>query len=83
MITEDKVTEIARFDNSEFMKIGDVCTHRDSLPNGNPVKVGYGVCQSCRHLIKVDVSDKKCVLCAYCYDNPKAEEAQEDKPIDE
>lgn len=74
---------IARFEKSEFLKIGDDCTHRDSLPNGNPVKVGSGVCTNCRHLIKVDVSGKKCVLCAYCYDNTKAEEAQECKPTDD
>lgn len=80
---EELFKHIARFDNSEFLKIGDACTHRTLSPNGNPVKVGYGVCQSCRHLIKVDASGKKCVLCAYCYDNTKAEEAQEDKPIDE
>ena len=74
---------IARFNISEFLKIGDYCTHRDLLPNGKPVKVGSAVCRSCRHIIKVDVSGKKCVLCAYCYDNKKAEEAQECKPTDE
>ena len=72
----------ARFNISEFLKIGDYCTHRDLLPNGKPVKVGSAVCRSCRHIIKVDVSGKKCVLCAYCYDNKKAEEAQECKNTD-
>lgn len=80
---EELFKYIARFEHSEFLKKGDDCTHRDSLPNGNPVKVGSGVCQSCRHIIKVDLFGKKCVLCAYCYDNTKAEEAQECKPIDD
>lgn len=80
---EELFKHIARFEKSEFLKIGDDCTHRDLLPNGNLVKVGSAVCRSCRHIIKVDVSGKKCVLCAYCYDNTKAEEAQECKPTDD
>lgn len=74
---------IARFDNSEFLKIGDYCTHRDSLSFGRPVKVGSGICYRCRHLIKVDVRGRKCVLCACRYDNTKAEEAQECKTADD
>ena len=80
---EELFKYFARFNISEFLKIGDDCTHRDLLPNGKPVKVGSEECRSCRHIIKVDVSGKKCVLCAYCYDNKKAEEAQECKPTDE
>ena len=80
---EELFKHIARFDNSEFLKIGDYCTHRDLLPDGAPVKVGSEVCTRCRHLIKVDESGKKCVLCAWCYDNTKAEEAQECKPTDD
>lgn len=80
---EELFKHIARFNNSEFLKIGDYCTHRDILPDGAPVKVGSGVCMCCRHIIKVDVSGKKCVLCAYCYDNTKAEEAQECKTTDD
>ena len=79
---EELFKYFARFNISEFLKIGDDCTHRDPLPNGNPVKVGSEECRSCRHIIKVDVSGKKCVLCAYCYDNKKAEEAQECKNTD-
>ena len=82
MIAEDLFKHIARLETSEFLKIGDDCTHRDPLPDGAPVKVGSEVCRSCRHIIKVDVSGKKCVLCAYCYDNKKAEEAQECKNTD-
>lgn len=71
--------DIARFENSEFLKIGDACTHRGFSPDGDFVKVGSGICNSCRHLIKVDVSDRKCVLCACRYDHTKAEKAQEGK----
>ena len=81
--TKELCKGIARFETSEFLKTGDYCTHRDPLPDGAPVKVGSGICNSCRHLIKVDVSDKKCVLCAWCYDNTKAEEAQECKSTDD
>ena len=79
---EELFKHIARFNNSELLKIGDYCTHRDPLPDGAPVKVGSEVCGCCRHLIKVDESGKKCVLCAYCYDNKKAEEAKECKNTD-
>lgn len=82
MIAEDLFKHIARLETSEFLKIGDDCTHRESLPNGKPVKIGSEECRSCRHIIKEDVSGKKCVLCAYCYDNKKAEEAQECKSTD-
>ena len=80
---EELFKYFARFNISEFLKIGDDCTHRDPLPNGKHVKVGSAVCRSCPHIIKEDVSGKKCVLCAYCYDNKKAEDAQECKPTDE
>ena len=79
---EELFKYFARFNISEFLKIGDDCTHRDLLPNGKPVKVGSEECRYCRHIIKLDVSGKKCVLCAYCYDNKKAEEAQECKNTD-
>ena len=80
---EELFKHIARFDNSEFLKIGDYCSHRDSLSFGAPVKVGSGVCSICRHLIKVDMLGRKCVLCAWCYDNTKSEEAQECKTSDD
>ena len=79
---EELFKYFARFNISEFLKIGDDCPHLDSLPNGHRVKVGSEACRSCPHIIKVDVSGKKCVLCAYCYDNKKAEEAQECKNTD-
>ena len=80
---EELFKHIARFNNSEFLKIGDDCTCRYSLPFGSPVKVGSEKCFSCPYLIKVDESGKKCVLCACRYDNTKAEEAQECKPTDD
>ena len=74
---------IASFEKSEFLKTGVDCPHRDSLPNHNPVKVGSAECNSCRHLIKVDVHGRKCVLCAYCYDDKKAKEELECKTTDD
>ena len=79
---EELFKHIARFNNSEFLKIGDDCTYRYSLPFGSPEKVGSEKCCSCPHLIKVDESGRKCVLCACRYDNTKAEEAQERKSTD-
>ena len=80
---EELFKHIARFNNSELLEIGDDCTYQNSLPFGSPVKVGSEKCCSCPHLIKVDESGKKCVLCAYCYDDKKAKEAQERKPTDD
>ena len=80
---EELFKHIARFNNSEFLKIGDDCIHRDSLSFGSLVKVGSGVCRSCQHIIKVDTYGRKCVLCAWSYDHMKAEEAQECKTTDD
>ena len=80
---EELFKYFSRFNISEFLKIGDNCTHRDLLPNGQHVKVGSEVCRSCPHMIKMDVSGKKCVLCAYCYDDKKAKEELECKPTDD
>ena len=81
--TKELCKGIARFETSEFLKTGDDCTHRDLLPDGTPVKIGSFICNCCRHSIKVDTYEKKCVLCAWCYDNMKAEEAQECKTTDD
>ena len=83
MIAEDLFKHIARLETSEFLKIGDDCPHIDSLPNGHRVNVGSEVCRSCPHMIKMDVSGKKCVLCAYCYDNKKAKEELECNTTDD
>ena len=83
MIAEDLFKHIARLETSEFLKIGDDCPHLDSLPNGHRVKVGSEFCRSCPHMIKLDVSGKKCVLCAYCYDDKKAKEELESNTTDD
>ena len=83
VIQADLCRILSRYEHSEFLEIGSVCTHRLFLPNGTPVKVGSAECNSCRHLIKVDEWGRKCVLCACCYDNTKVEEAQECKPTDD
>ena len=83
MIAEDLFKHIARLETSEFLKIGDDCPHIDSLPNGHRVNVGSEVCRSCPHMIKMDVSGKKCVLCAYCYDDKKAKEELECNTTDD
>ena len=80
---EELFKDIARFDNSEFLKTGDACTHRGFSPDGDFVKVGSWKCEICRHLIKVDLSGRKYVLCACRYDHTKAEEVQECKPTDD
>lgn len=79
---EELFKYFARFNISEFLKIGDDCIHRDLLPNGKHVKVGSEECRSCPHIIKVDVSGKKCVLCAYCYDHKQDEKAKKCKNTD-
>ena len=83
IVQEDLCKHIARFEKSEFLKTGDDCPHRYFLPNRKPVKVGSVECNSCRHLLKVDVNGRKCVLCAWCYDNTKSDEAQECKTTDD
>ena len=83
MIAEDLFKHIARLETSEFLKIGDDCPYRDSLPDGHRVKVGSEACRSCPHMIKADVSGKKCVLCAYGYDDKKAKEELECKSTDD
>ena len=83
VVQEDLCKHIARFGKSEFLKTGVDCPYRYFLPNRKPVKVGSAECNSCWHLLKVDVHGRKCVLCAWCYDNTKAEEAQECKTTDD
>lgn len=83
IVQEDLCKHIARFEKSEFLKTGVDCPHRYFLPSRKPVMVGSAECNSCWHLIKVDMHGRKCVLCAWCYDNTKAEEAQECKTTDD
>ena len=69
---EELFREIERFKESAFMDMETLCTYISFPPNSNPVKVGSGKCMTCRHLMKVDVFGKKCVLCAVRYDNTKS-----------
>ena len=80
---EELFKHIARFNNSEFLKIGDYCTHRVLLPDGAPVKVGSEEWKIFRHFIKMNMLGIKGVRCACCYDNTKAKEAQECKTADD
>ena len=80
---EELFKYFARFNISEFLKIGDDCPHLDSLPNGHRVKVGSEACRSCPHISKEDVSGKKSVLCAWCYDSKKTKEELECNTTDD
>ena len=80
---EELFKQIARFENSAFVEMGFACIYRGLTQDGKPVKVGSNECCTCRHLIKVDVFGRKCVLCACRYDKTKAEDAQECKSTDD
>ena len=69
--------QIQRFEQSDFMEIGVVCSYQSFAPEDSPVKVGSTVCVTCRHFLKMDKSFY--VLCACRYDNAKDMEAQEHK----
>lgn len=73
--------QIARFEQSDFMEIGVVCSHQSFTSKDSPVKVGSTKCVTCRHFLKMDKDF--CVLCACCYDSVKAVEAQERKNADD
>ena len=74
---------IKRFNQAEFIEIGQECQYYYKSLQGIKRKVGDGECCSCPHLMRADVFGKKCLLCAYLYDNTKAEEAQECKTTDD
>ena len=80
---EELFKQIARFENSAFVEMGFACIYRGLAQDGKPVKVGSGECCTCRHLIKVDVFGKKCILCAYRYDNTNDKGTQECKNADD
>ena len=83
ILQADLCRMLSRFEHSEFLEMGDACTHQGFPPDGDFVKVGSEVCTRCRHLVKMDESGKKYVLCAYCHDSKKAKEAQERKTTDD
>lgn len=68
---------IHRFENSDFMGIGEACPHQFFEPEDSPVKVGSTKCFTCRHFLKMDKSF--CVLCACHYDYMKGGETKEHK----
>ncbi len=64
--------KIKRFEQSEFVEIGLDCPFHYCVPPTDPanliIKVGSNMCMNCRHFMKGDVFEKKCVLCAARYD---------------
>ena len=66
---------IKRFNQAEFIEIGQECQYYYKTLQGNKRKVGYGECCACPHLMRADVFGKKCLLCAYLYDNTKEHDA--------
>lgn len=74
---------INRFKSAEFVEIGLECQYKYKSLKETKRKVGEGECCACPHLMKADVFGKKCVLCAFLYDNAKAMEAQEHKNAEE
>lgn len=65
---------IQRFEQSDFMEIGVVCSYQSFAPEDSPVKVGSTKCVTCRYFLKMDKSF--CVLCACRYDYMNAGETQ-------
>lgn len=66
--------QLQRFEQSDFMEIGVVCSYRVFAPEDSPVKVGSTKCVTCRHFLKMDKSF--CVLCACRYDYMNAGETK-------
>lgn len=66
--------QIQRYEQSDFMEIGVVCSYQSFAPEDSPVKVGSTKCVTCRHFLKMDKSF--CVLCACRYDYMNAGETQ-------
>lgn len=72
---KDKLTELLfRFENSDFMEIGEACPFQSYELVDAPVKVGSGKCVSCRHFLKM--RKHFCVLCACHYDYMKGGETK-------
>ena len=68
---------INRFKSAEFVEMGQECQYNYKSLKKTKRKVGDGECYACPHLMKADVFGKKCVLCAYLYDNKKEHDARE------
>lgn len=59
---------INRFEQSEFLPIGQPCPHAICCGNKH-VEVGTDECLACSGFLKKDDADNSCVLCSYRYDN--------------
>ena len=71
---KELLRQIQRFEQSDFMEIGVVCSYQSFAPEDSPVKVGSTKCVTCRHFLKMDKSF--CVLCACRYDYMKGGETK-------
>lgn len=74
---------INRFKSAEFVEMGQECQYNYKSLKKTKRKVGDGECCACPHLMKADVFGKKCVLCAYLYDNKKEHDTREMMATDE
>lgn len=80
----DKQEElINRFKQAEFIEIGQECQYKYKSLQNTKRKIGDGECFACPHLMKADVFGKKCVFCAFLYDNKKKQDARERMATDE
>ena len=66
-----------RFKHAEFIEMGQECPYNYKIRQTTKREVGDSKCCACHHLMKEDVFGKKCVLCAYLYDNKKEYDAHE------
>lgn len=74
---------INRFNQAEFVEMGQECPYNYKIRQKTKREVGDGECCACHHLMKADVFGKKCVLCAYLYDNKKEHDTREMMATDE
>ena len=74
---------INRFNLAEFVVMGQECQYNYKSLQKTKRKVGDDECCVCPHLMRMDVFGKKCLLCAYLYDNKKEHDAHESMATDE
>lgn len=80
---DEQEEHINRINNAEFVEMGQECQYNYKSLQKTKRKVGDGECYACSHMMKADVFGKKCVLCAYLYDNKKEHDAREMMATDE
>lgn len=71
---------INRFNQAEFVEMGQECPYNYKIRQKTKREVGDDKCCVCHHLMKADVFGKKCVLCAYLYDNKNEHDAHGNMP---